>query len=128
MGVLLSRYFIFQLVCVLTLAFAALAWLANPWWGAPLVVLVPLLVLGLADQIQPSHAILRNYPVVGHLRFMLESIRPELRQYLIEDEHDPVPFSREQRALVYQRAKSVVDSQPFGTVMDVGAVGYGWMS
>ena len=128
MGVLLSRYFVLELIGVLVLAFAGLAMGLNPWWASPLVVLVPLLALGVADLIQPSHAILRNYPVIGHIRFMLESIRPELRQYVIEDERDPVPFSREHRALVYRRAKNVHDAQPFGTVKDVGAVGYGWIS
>jgi glutamate synthase domain-containing protein 2 len=128
MNVLLSRYFVLQLVAVLTLVFAVAAWALGPWWGAPLVVLAPLLVVGVSDLNQRSHAILRNYPIIGHIRFLLESIRPELRQYLIEDERDPVPFSREHRALVYRRAKNVHDAQPFGTVKDVDAVGYGWIS
>jgi glutamate synthase domain-containing protein 2 len=128
MGLLLSRYFVFQL----TVALAALAvWLGfsiGPLWWTPLVVLGPLVLVGMHDLIQTRHAILRNYPVIGHIRFMLEAIRPELRQYLIEDERDPVPFSREHRALVYRRAKGVQDSQPLGTVKDVNAVGYGWIS
>jgi glutamate synthase domain-containing protein 2 len=128
MGLLLSRYFIFQLVVSLALLFAALAVSANPWWTLPLALLLPLLALGISDLIQPSHAILRNYPIIGHVRFMLEAIRPEVRQYMIEDDHDPLPFSREQRALVYRRAKNVRDANPFGTVQDVGAVGYGWIS
>jgi glutamate synthase domain-containing protein 2 len=128
MGVLLSRYFVFQLVCVLAVAFAVLGVILDPWWALALVVLVPLIGVGIADLIQPSHAILRNYPIIGHIRFMLEAIRPELRQYIIEDERDPVPFSREHRALVYRRAKNIHDAQPFGTVKDVGAVGYGWIS
>jgi glutamate synthase domain-containing protein 2 len=128
MGVLLSRFFVLQLVGLLTLAFAAMAVALDPWWALPLAVLVPLLAVGINDLAQPSHAILRNYPIIGHIRFMLESIRPELRQYIIEDERDPVPFSREHRALVYRRAKNIHDAQPFGTVKDVGAVGYGWIS
>jgi glutamate synthase domain-containing protein 2 len=128
MGVLLSRYFVFQLVCTLALAFAVLGLVVDPWWALPLVVLVPLIGVGIADLIQVHHAILRNYPIIGHIRFMLEAIRPELRQYIIEDERDPLPFSREHRALVYRRAKNIHDAQPFGTVMDVGAVGYGWIS
>jgi glutamate synthase domain-containing protein 2 len=128
MGVLLSRYFVLQLVGVLALLFSALALGLNPWWSLPLVVLIPLLAVGVSDLIQPAHAILRNYPVIGHIRFILESIRPELRQYVIEDERDPVPFSREHRALVYRRAKNVHDANPFGTVKDVAAVGYGWIS
>jgi glutamate synthase domain-containing protein 2 len=128
MSAVLSRYFVLQLVGLLTLTFTVLALTLNPWWAAPLIVLVPLLAVGISDLIQPAHAILRNYPIIGHIRFILESIRPELRQYMIEDERDPVPFSREHRALVYRRAKNVHDAQPFGTVKDVGAVGYGWIS
>jgi glutamate synthase domain-containing protein 2 len=128
MNVLLSRYFIFQMVIGLTLVFGVAAVALGPWWGAPLLVLAPLLVVGVSDLNQRSHAILRNYPIIGHIRFLLEAIRPELRQYLIEDERDPVPFSREHRALVYRRAKNVHDAQPFGTVKDVDAVGYGWIS
>ena len=128
MGMLLSRFFVFQFIGLLAVVFAALAVSVNIWWALPLVLLVPLTTLGVRDLLQPSHAILRNYPIIGHIRFILESIRPELRQYLIEDERDPVPFSREHRALVYRRAKDVHDAQPFGTVKDVGAVGYGWIS
>jgi glutamate synthase domain-containing protein 2 len=128
MALLLSRYFVLQVVTLGVVALAILAFASGPWWALPLGVLVPLLVLGLFDLIQPNHAILRNYPIIGHIRFMLEAIRPELRQYIIEDERDPLPFSRESRALVYRRAKGVHDAQPFGTVKDVGAVGYGWIS
>jgi len=128
MRLLLSRFFVFQLVVVLTLVFGALGLWLGAWWAAPLAVLVPLLVLGVVDLIQPGHAILRNYPIIGHIRFMLEAIRPELRQYIIEDDRDPAPFSREHRSLVYRRAKDVHDAQPFGTIKDVSAVGYGWIS
>ncbi len=128
MSGLFSRYFILQLVVALAVVSAVLAVMEDPWWALPLVVLVPLILVGINDLIQPSHAILRNYPIIGHMRFILESIRPELRQYMIEDERDPVPFSREHRALVYRRAKNVHDAQPFGTVKDVNAVGYGWVS
>ena len=127
MGLLLSRYFVMELVAALTIAFGALAFALGPWWAIPLIVLIPLLTVGVRDLVQPSHAILRNYPIIGHIRFMLEAIRPELRQYIIEDERAPVPFSREHRALVYRRAKDVHDAQPFGTVIDVGGVGYGWI-
>jgi glutamate synthase domain-containing protein 2 len=125
---LISRYFVLQAIGLLTLLSLALAILVDPWWALPLVVLGPLVVVGVNDLRQRHHAILRNYPVIGHIRFILESIRPELRQYMIEDERDPVPFSREHRALVYRRAKNVHDAQPFGTVKDVNAVGYGWIS
>jgi glutamate synthase domain-containing protein 2 len=71
---------------------------------------------------------LRNYPIIGHLRFLLEFIRPELRQYFIEGDDDAVPFSRSQRSLVYARAKGEPDKRPFGTQMDVRAVGYEWLT
>jgi len=128
MNYLLSRYFIMQLVGLLSLVFAVLALALGPWWAAPLALLLPLLIVGCIDLTQTSHAILRNYPIIGHIRFMLEAIRPELRQYFIEDERDPLPFSRDDRALVYSRAKNARDTQPFGTVLDLGAVGYGWIS
>jgi glutamate synthase domain-containing protein 2 len=72
---------------------------------------------------------LRNYPVIGHLRFLLEFIRPEIRQYFIESDNEAVPFSRQQRSLVYQRAKGQPDKRPFGTQLDVqAAIGYEWIN
>jgi glutamate synthase domain-containing protein 2 len=87
-----------------------------------------LTVLGIRDLLQTHHAVLRNYPVIGHVRFLLEAIRPELRQYFLEGDHEAVPFSRAQRSLVYQRAKGEVDKRPFGTQLDVGEVGYEWIA
>ncbi len=124
----MSRYFVFTLVLLLTALSVRLGAMINRdfWWG--LVVLWPLVALGIWDLIQPHHAILRNYPLMGHFRYIFEYIRPEIRQYLIEDERDPLPFSRDQRAIVYQRAKGVSDMRPFGTVLDVNGIGYGWVS
>jgi hypothetical protein len=76
-------------------------------------------LLGVYDVVQTRHAILRNYPVLAHIRFFFETIRPEIRQYLLEADNEAVPFSRAQRSLVYQRAKGVEDRQPFGTGVDV---------
>ena len=90
--------------------------------------LTGLVALGVYDLQQTSHAILRNYPIIGHLRFLLEFVRPELRQYFIEGDHDAVPFSRSQRSLVYARAKGQTDKVPFGTQVDVHAVGYEWLT
>ena len=95
------------------------------WWliGASLLVL-----LGLWDLVQKHHAILRNYPIMGHFRFFFEFIRPEIRQYFIEGDTEAQPFSRAQRSLVYQRAKGQVDNRPFGTQLDVGTQGYEWVN
>lgn len=105
---------------------AALAW--GYWWWLLPVVLGGLAVIGALDLRQTRHAVLRNYPVIGHMRFMLEYIRPEIRQYFIEGDHENLPFSRAQRSLVYQRSKGVSDSRPFGTLLDVSAPGYEWVN
>jgi glutamate synthase domain-containing protein 2 len=83
--------------------------------------------LGLRDLLQTEHAILRAYPISAHLRFLLEAIRPALRQYFFEDNKDGRPFSRDKRAIVYQRAKMSIDKRPFGTEMNVYEDGYEWM-
>src|SRR6266436_5221967 len=93
----------------------------------PLAVFAALTILGTHDLIQTRHAVLRNYPISAHLRFLLEEIRPEMRQYFFEGEKDGTPFSRDKRAVVYQRAKMVLDKRPFGTQEDVYRDGYEWM-
>ena len=99
-------------------------------WFALLVLAVSMGLLALAvhDLRQSRHAILRNYPIIGHMRFFLEMIRPEMRQYFIESDREASPFSRAQRSLVYQRAKGEADNRPFGTQLDVGAQGYEWIN
>ena len=98
------------------------------------LVLIPILIfggltlLGIRDLLQPNHAVLRNYPIAAHLRFLLEEIRPEMRQYFFESEKDGMPFSRDTRAVVYQRAKMQLDKRPFGTQEDVYREGYEWMN
>ena len=95
----------------------------------PLLVIFGFLTLvGIYDSLQTKHAVLRNYPILGHMRFMLEFIRPEIRQYFIEGDNDKTPFSREQRTLVYSRSKAVADEIPFGTTLDVMAPGYQWIN
>ena len=111
-GVLLSLF---------SLAFFSVGWLA-------LLVCAALAGVGVHDLRQTRHAVLRNYPVIGHMRFLLEYIRPEMRQYFIESDSEATPFSRAQRSLVYQRAKGEADNQPFGTHLDVGHQGYEWVN
>ncbi len=93
-----------------------------------LIVFGGLSLVGLHDLAQTRHAILRNYPITAHLRFMFEEFRPELRQYFFESEKDGQPFSRDERALVYQRAKGTLDKRPFGTQRDVYDESYEWLS
>lgn len=89
-----------------------------------LVFFIPFFMLGFRDIFQTRHAIKANFPVFGHFRYLLESIRPEINQYFIESNTDGKPFSREQRSVVYQRAKKVLDTVPFGTQHNVYAQGY----
>ena len=97
--------------------------------GVTAFVLFALLVcIGVYDLQQTKRSILRNYPIIGHLRFAMEFIRPEIRQYFIESDSDATPFSRAQRSLVYQRAKGDPDKRPFGTQLDVHAEGYEWIN
>jgi hypothetical protein len=91
---------------VLTLLFGALIALQpglHPYLLVPFAIALFFAGLGTADLIQKRHAVLRNYPITAHLRFLLESIRPEMRQYFFEDEKHGTPFSRDTRAVVYQR-------------------------
>jgi len=104
------------------------AWLVMGMAGWPALLALLGLVLGWRDRRQTRHAVLRNYPIIGHLRFLLEFIRPEMRQYFIESDSEAAPYSRQQRSLVYQRAKGDPDNRPFGTQMDVQAGGYEWIN
>lgn len=89
-----------------------------------LVLALPISFVGLRDLFQNSHAIKKNYPVIGNLRYLFEEIRPEINQYFVESNTDGKPFSREQRSLVYQRAKKQVDTIPFGTQQNLYEEGY----
>jgi glutamate synthase domain-containing protein 2 len=100
---------------------------ALEWLIVPVVGFCFLAALGVHDFYQEGHAILRNYPISGQLRFLLEDIRPELRQYFFEGDKDGTPFSRDSRAIVYQRAKRQLETRPFGTQHHVYRDGYEWI-
>jgi glutamate synthase domain-containing protein 2 len=104
-----------------------LAVVVSPWWTFLAVVLVTVAATGIYDLLQTRHSILRNYPVLGHLRFLLEKIRPELQQYFIERNYDGRPYDRDTRSLIYQRAKGLGAEEPFGTERDVNEVGYEYL-
>ena len=118
-----SRYTAFALC----LAATVLGVLIEPWWHKGIYVAVlggVLALIGVFDLLQTRHSILRNYPVIGHVRWIAEMIRPELRQYLFEADEEAAPFSRSQRSLVYERAKGMAGEHPFGTLLDVYRSGY----
>lgn len=112
------------LLFLMVLAAHPAAW---GWWLPGLGLFGGLSALGLRDLTQTRHAVLRNYPISAHLRFLLEEIRPEMRQYFFEDEKTGTPFSRDKRAVVYQRAKTQLDKRPFGTQYEVYDRGYEWL-
>ena len=114
--------------CAVGFLLSAFTWVGfgvGGWWALVFALGVG---LGLRDTRQTRHSVLRNYPVIGHLRFLAEFIRPEIRQYFIESDREAAPFSRQQRSLVYQRSKGVQDKRPFGTQLDVRAGGYEWIN
>ena len=114
--------------CVLVLLLSLFLLLVyGMGWGL-LLGAAGLVALGVHDLLQTHHSILRNYPVIGHLRFVLEFVRPEIRQYFIESDNEAAPFSRSQRSLVYQRAQGESDKRPFGTQLDVQAPGFEWIN
>ncbi len=118
-----GRYTAFALCLLLIFPSLALA-LVWPGGWALFVMFVLLSLLGVRDLVQTRHSVQRAYPIIGHARWMIELIGPEIRQYLIEADEDAAPFSRSQRSLVYRRAKGLAGERPFGTLLDVYRDGY----
>jgi len=117
----------FILLAVISIAFVIIfSLLATPIWGV-LYFIIPLILIGIYDITQKKHAILRNFPIIGHGRYILEGIRPEIMQYFVETDTEGRPFNRIFRNVIYQRAKNVNDTAPFGTQMNVYRNGYEWM-
>ena len=87
----------------------------------------PIILIGYVDIIQKKQTIRRNYPVLGNFRYMLEAIRPEIMQYFVETDIEGRPIPKIMRSLIYQRSKKAIDTEPFGTQLDVYATGYEWM-
>ncbi|HEY9195518.1 MAG TPA: FMN-binding glutamate synthase family protein, partial [Mucilaginibacter sp.] len=103
----------------------SLVWPPAVW---SFVIMVPLYALGYYDLVQKKHSIVRNFPVFGHLRFVMEDLRPKIYQYFVESDTNGTPFNRQNRSVVYQRAKMVDDTRPFGTELDVYENGYEWLN
>lgn len=123
---MMVRRAFFILSCGLPLAIVAFSF----WWPQCLwlfAIVGPIIALGIHDVTQTKHALLRIYPVIGHGRYIMEEVRPEIQQYFVESNINGTPFSREMRSVVYQRAKGELDTQPFGTQRDVDEVGYEWL-
>lgn len=119
---------IFILSVVTLLAAAGGLTYFHPEAGWVFLILGPLSAVGIVDLLQTRHAIRRNFPILGHFRYIFEAIRPEINQYFIESQTDGTPFSRETRSVVYQRGKKALDTLPFGTRLNVYDVGYEWIN
>jgi glutamate synthase domain-containing protein 2 len=99
------------------------------WWGPTWsVVTSSLFALGLYDVFQRKHTVLRNFPVLGHARYILEMLRPEMQQYFIESDISDDPISRIYRSVVYQRSKGSLETVPFGSQLDFYARDYQWVN
>jgi glutamate synthase domain-containing protein 2 len=121
------RFFVIGVLGFLGAVTVLAATIGGPGWWLLLAVVALLLLLALYDVLQTKHSILRNYPVFGHLRFLMEDVRPELQQYFIERSFDGRPFDRNTRTSIYQHAKGVKEEEPFGTERDVYASGYEYL-
>jgi len=121
------RFYTLGVVVFLGLVSTLAATIGGPGWFILLGLGVLVIAVGIYDVVQTQHSILRNYPVLGHMRFLMEGIRPELQQYFIERNYDGRPYDRNTRSSIYQRAKDVKEEHPFGTERDLYAVGYEYL-
>ncbi len=121
------RYAALILAAALMIASLLLAGRWAVFWS-PFAIGAALVMLGVHDLLQTRHSVLRSYPIAAHFRFLLEKIRPEIRQYFLEDDSTGTPFARKKRAIVYQRAKGQLDKVPFGTQLDVYDTAFEWLS
>lgn len=118
----------FIIFTITSLSIIAILTYVNWKFSFLLLIFIPLILLGLYDMYQFKHTIRRNFPLLGRLRYLLEELGPEIRQYFIETDTEGKPFDRLQRNMVYQRSKKVTSTKPFGTQLDVYNVGYEWIN
>jgi glutamate synthase domain-containing protein 2 len=120
-----QKFIIISVITVLLI----LVW-AYYWNGALFAFLLvgPIIYMGVADLVQRQQSIRRNFPLLGRLRYVFEDFRPKIQQYFVESDTDGTPINRNDRSVIYQRAKKQIDTTPFGTQLNVYAEGYEWMS
>lgn len=121
-----NEFLVFSIISVgLVFVVGYYAWPTIYWLY---VLLIPLILVGLYDMVQKKHAIMRNFPILGRGRYVMEELRPKFYQYFIESDTNGRPISRIFRTVVYQRAKKELDTSPFGTQLEVYEEGYEWMN
>ncbi len=128
MSLIWGRFALWFYMGVAALAAVAAALIINSLFWLPAAFFAGLFLLGLHDYTQKARGVVANYPLLGRMRYFLESVRPELRQYFWEADTDELPFSRNQRAMVYQRAKGILAARPLGTVQDLYKEDYNWLN
>src|SRR6187402_1424457 len=119
-----------KIFIVSSIVVSALLLIAAFFWIESLfgfLIVGPLIVMGIQDITQSRQSIRRNFPFLGRLRYVFEDMRPKIQQYFVESDTDGMPINRNDRSVIYQRAKKQVDTTPFGTQYDVYAEGYEWM-
>ena len=121
------RFVVYTLAVLFSAGFLALSFVEPGFWFLFAITAIFALI-GTYDLLQTPHSLLRNYPISARIRFLLEEIRPEIRQYFLESDTDGTPFNRAKRSIVYQRAKGALDKRPFGTQLDVYAMGFEWLN
>lgn len=123
----MRRVFVITLLALIGITVAASIFFSTTFWWLT-VFFILLFLWGVYDMVQPRHSVMRNFPLFGRARWLMEYLRPKLYQYFIESDTDGRPINRIDRSTIYQRAKKQTDSMPFGTQLDVYAEGYEWMT
>ncbi|MCV9386926.1 FMN-binding glutamate synthase family protein [Reichenbachiella ulvae] len=118
-----SKFIVGSILLLIGVGVTYLFWPPILW---SLILIVPIIFQGVVDLLQKKHTLRRNFPVLGIGRYLMEDLRPKIYQYFIESETDGTPINRMFRSIVYQRAKGVLSTNPFGTKMDVYRTGYEW--
>lgn len=118
----------FTIISLLAITALLVAARYDPWVNWLWIIVAPFVLLGIVDMLQTRHAIMRNYPIVGRMRYWMEDLRPKIYQYFVESDIDGRPINRVDRSTIYQRAKRELSTQPFGTQFDVYAEGYEWLA
>jgi glutamate synthase domain-containing protein 2 len=121
-----KAFVICMLLCITLTALATFNY--SYYWSILLCISIIITIIGVYDMVQTKHTLMRNYPLLGRLRWLMEALRPKLYQYFVESDIDGRPINRLDRSIIYQRAKQQNDTMPFGTQLDVYAEGYEWMS
>ena len=125
----MSITFLFYFISAFTFGAIGGLYQAGYTWSIYLLFLItPLFLLGISDLLQRKKAILRNFPVLGHMRYLFLKIRPEIHQYFVENNEDGKPLSFEKRQIIYQRSMKKIDTLPFGTRVDIYRNGYEWIN